>query len=152
MSAPRVTTATDPFSGSVGREFTNRASPPSKGTAATTVLVPPMSTPMIQRLSWAVISLSEREHGQKCFLRDLDRPDLFHASLPFLLLLEKLPLPRDVAAVAFGGHVLAQRLHRLARDDLGADRRLEHDLELLPGNQLPQLGGQLAAVLVGLVL
>jgi hypothetical protein len=40
-----------------------------------------------------------------------------HALLAFLLLLEQLALARDVAAVALGEHVLAQRLDRLARDD-----------------------------------
>ena len=38
--------------------------------------------------------------------------------LPLLLLLEQLALSRDVAAVALGDHVLAQRPDGLARDDL----------------------------------
>src|SRR5688572_2010571 len=118
MSATRVTTATDPFSGSVGNEFTNNASPPSNRTAATTVLVPPMSTPMIHRPSGPVMSFSQREDGQERFLRDLDRSHLFHALLSFLLLLEELALAGDVPAVTLGGDVLTKRLHGLARDDL----------------------------------
>src|SRR5581483_9793273 len=45
-----------------------------------------------------------------------------HALLAFLLLLEELALAADVAAVALGKHVLAQRRNGLARDDLIADR------------------------------
>src|SRR5229473_7801219 len=48
------------------------------------------------------------EHGKKRFLRDLHLAHLLHALLAFLLLLEELALPRDVAPVAFGEHVLAQ--------------------------------------------
>ena len=58
------------------------------------------------------------------------REDLHHAAR--LLLLEQLALAADVAAVAFGQHVLAHRLHRLPRDDLGPDRRLDDHLEQLP--------------------
>src|SRR5437764_4508720 len=67
---------------------------------------------------------SHFQHRQERFLRDLDLADALHSLLAFLLLLEQLPLARDVAAVAFGEHVLAQRLHRLARDDAAPDRRL----------------------------
>ena len=49
------------------------------------------------------------EHGQEGLLRDVDVADLAHAALALLLLLEELALARDVAAVALGGHVLAQR-------------------------------------------
>src|SRR5213593_5161938 len=64
------------------------------------------------------------EHRQEGFLRDLHGPHLFHALLPLLLLFEELALARHVAAVALGGHVLAQRADRLAGDHLGADGRL----------------------------
>src|SRR5712692_6729048 len=40
------------------------------------------------------------EDRQERLLRHLDLPDLFHAPLPLLLLLEELALARDVAAVA----------------------------------------------------
>src|SRR5262245_33609498 len=51
------------------------------------------------------------QHGEKRFLRDLDLSDPLHALLAFLLFLEELALPGDVAAVALGQHVLAHRLH-----------------------------------------
>src|SRR5688572_18686565 len=62
-------------------------------------------------------------------LRDVDAADALHALLAFLLLLQQLALARHVAAVALGGDVLADRLDRLARDDLAADRGLQRDLE-----------------------
>src|SRR5215207_4907306 len=69
-----------------------------------------------RRLSYALLG-SDLQHGEKCFLRNFDAADALHALLAFLLLLEQLALARDVAAVALGEHVLAQRLDRLARDD-----------------------------------
>ena len=64
---------------------------------------------------------------------------MLHPLLAFLLLLEQLALARDVAAVALGGHVLAQRLDGLAGDDLAADRGLERDLELVRGRSASEL-------------
>ena len=43
-------------------------------------------------------------------------PMLFMRFLPCLLLLEQLALTRDVAAIAFGEHVLAHRTHGLTRE------------------------------------
>src|SRR5262245_57699663 len=60
--------------------------------------------------------LVEVEHGEERLLRDFDRADLLHALLALLLLLEQLPLARDVAAVALGEHVLPLGLDRLAGD------------------------------------
>src|SRR3989441_9386285 len=91
------------------------------------------------------------EHRQEGFLRDLHRAHLLHALLSCFLFLEELPLAGDVAAVALGGHVLAQRPDRLPGDDLGADSRLDHDFEQLPRDELSQLLGDLAAPLVRLV-
>src|SRR6267143_2868158 len=91
------------------------------------------------------------EHRQEGFLRDLDRAHLFHALLSFLLFLQELALAGDVAPVALGGHVLAQRPDGLARDDLGTDRRLDHYFEQLPRNELAQFLGDLAPPLVRLV-
>src|SRR6266511_4081155 len=62
-------------------------------------------------------------------LRDFHLAELAHALLALLLLLQELALARHVAAVAFGGDVLAQRAHGLARDDLAADRGLDRHLE-----------------------
>src|SRR6188768_3202459 len=73
------------------------------------------------------------EDGEKRFLGDLDAPHLLHALLAFLLLLEKLALAADVAAVTLGGDVLAHRAHSLAGDDAGAERGLDGDLVLLAG-------------------
>src|SRR2546425_1871477 len=91
------------------------------------------------------------EHRQEGFLRNLHGADLLHAPLSFFLFLQELTLAGDVAPVALGRHVLAQRTDRLARDDLGADGRLDHHLEQLPGNEFPQLLGDLATPLVCLV-
>ena len=49
--------------------------------------------------------------------------------LAFLLLLQKLALAGDVAAIALGGDVLAQRAQSLARDHLAAGRGLDRNLE-----------------------
>src|SRR5229473_7930904 len=91
------------------------------------------------------------EHRQEGFLRDLHCAHLLHALLSFFLFLQELALPGDVAPVALGGHVLAQRSDGLARDNLGADSRLDHHLEQLPRNELPELLGDLAPPLVRLV-
>src|SRR5882672_9912140 len=79
------------------------------------------------------------QHGEEGLLGDLHRSHHLHALLAFLLFLEQLLLARDVAAVALGEHVLALRLHRLARDDLAADRGLDADVEHLLGDELAQL-------------
>src|SRR5262245_39902965 len=59
------------------------------------------------------IAILALQHRQERLLGDFDSADLLHALLAFLLLLEKLALAGDVAAVALGGHVLAHGLHRL---------------------------------------
>src|SRR5438105_5481995 len=92
------------------------------------------------------------EHREKRLLGNLDRADLLHALFPFALLLEQLALAGDVAAVALGRHILAQRPDRLARDHLRPDRRLDHDLEQLARNQVLQLLGDLASPFIRLVL
>lgn len=56
--------------------------------------------------------------------------------LPFFLFLQQLALSGDVAAVAFGRHVLAHGLDRFAGNDLGADGCLDGDVELLARDQL----------------
>src|SRR5947209_11799897 len=81
----------------------------------------------------AVVHLERGDEGR---LRDLDVADLAHPLLALLLLLEKLLLAADVAAVALGQHVLAQRADRLARNHPAADRRLDGDLEELAWDQL----------------
>src|SRR5918992_1542049 len=95
--------------------------------------------------------LIQLEHREERLLRHLHAAHLLHALLAFLLLLEQLALARDVAAVALRDHVLAHRLHRLARDDLRPDRCLDRDLELLPWDLLAQALGEHAAGRIRLV-
>src|SRR5215467_87509 len=76
------------------------------------------------------------QYRKESLLGYLDRAHLLHALLARLLLLEQLAFSRDVAAVAFRQHVLAQRFHRLARDDMRAYGRLHRDVEHLPRDQL----------------
>src|SRR5258708_15499323 len=95
--------------------------------------------------------LVEAEGGDERLLRHLYPADLLHLLLAFLLPLEQLALPRDVAAVALGEHVLALRLDRLAGDDPASDRGLYRHVEELARDQLAQLRGHLLPVLVRLV-
>src|SRR5208282_3229386 len=90
--------------------------------------------------------LERREEGG---LRDLDLAELAHALLALLLLVQELALARDVAAVALGGHVLAQGRDGLARDDAPPDRRLDRDLEELPRDELLEALAEQAAALLG---
>src|SRR5690606_15931500 len=96
--------------------------------------------------------LSDVQHGQEGFLRNLHPADLLHALLARLLLLQQLALATDVAAVALGGDVLAQRLDAAAGDDLVADRGLHGDLEHLPRYQFLHLLGEIAAARICMVL
>src|SRR5882762_8634398 len=109
-----------------------------------------VSTTSPRKAVWTtrLVNLQDRQEG---LLRDLDGPHLLHALLSFLLLLEQLALARDVAAVALRGHVLAQRADRLAGDYLGPNGGLDHDLEQLARDQLPQLLRDLLAPLIRLV-
>src|ERR1700752_3197334 len=86
-----------------------------------------------------ITSAIDLQRGNEGFLRDVDLAELPHLLLAFLLLLQKLALTRDVAAVALCGDVLAQRAHGLARDHLAADRRLDWDLEHVRRDQLLHL-------------
>src|SRR5688500_7995119 len=97
-------------------------------------------------------SLVDLEDREERLLRDLDRPHLLHSLLSFLLLLEKLPLARDVTTVALRENVFAKRLHRRPRDDLLTDGGLDDDLEKLSRNKLLQLVRDLPSPLVRLVL
>src|ERR1017187_6153621 len=92
-------------------------------------------------LALPIGSLVGGQGSDEGFLRDLDPPDGLHPPLALLLLLQQLALAGDVAAVALGQHVLAQRADVLARDDPGADGSLDRHLELLPRDQLLQPGG-----------
>src|SRR5881628_704327 len=89
------------------------------------------------------------EDREERFLRDPDGADLLHALFPLALLLEELPFPCDIAAVALGDHVLAQGRDRLPGDHVSADRRLDGDREHLARNQLFQFDADVASPLVG---
>src|SRR5438105_10920807 len=56
------------------------------------------------------------EHFDECFLRNVDAAKRFHALFAFFLFFQELAFAGDVAAVAFGGDILAQRADGLARD------------------------------------
>src|SRR5579875_646188 len=79
-------------------------------------------------------------------LGDFDPTYGLHALLALPLLVEKLSLAGDVTAVALGDDVLAPSLHRLPRDDLAANSRLDRDIEQLARYELAQLLGHPPAV------
>src|SRR6266849_4680513 len=96
--------------------------------------------------TWASSRLVfDPQHGEEGLLWDLDGPHHLHALLAFLLLLEELLLARDVAAVALGEHVLALRLHGLARYDLAPDGGLDAHVEHLLRDELAELRHEDAA-------
>src|SRR4029079_13619226 len=97
------------------------------------------------------LALVHPEHRQERFLRDLDGPDPLHPLLAFLLLLEQLPLPGDIATVTLGKHVLPHRPDRFPGNDVASDRRLDGDLEHLARDQLLEPLGQVAPDRLGLV-
>src|ERR1700743_75225 len=66
------------------------------------------------------VDLQGRPEGA---LRNFDLAELPHPLLALLLLLQKLALAADVAAIALRRHILGQSPDRLARDDPAANRR-----------------------------
>src|SRR5438067_13187000 len=82
------------------------------------------SLPTMSRLECPKL-LIHLQHRQERFLRNLDAADFFHPLLAFFLFLEQLALTRDITAVAFRDHVLANRFHSFARDYFRADVRLD---------------------------
>ena len=67
------------------------------------------------------------------------------------MFLEQLALTADIASVTLGRHILANGLHRLAGDDLGADGGLNRYIELLARNQFLELLAHLAADIIGMI-
>ena len=90
------------------------------------------------------------QHGDEGFLGDADFAELFHALFALFLFFEEFALAGDVAAVAFGGDVLAEGADGRARDDLGPDRRLDGDGELLRRDDVHQDFADLPAARFGL--
>src|SRR6185436_11292591 len=97
----------------------------------------------------ASVSAIHLQRRNERLLRNVDLAELPHLLLALLLLVEKLALARDVAAVAFRGDVLAQRAHGFAGDDLAADRGLDRHLEHVRRNELLELLHHAAAALLG---
>src|SRR5205814_10104712 len=87
----------------------------------------------------SLTALAYLQHRQKRLLWNIPSPDALHALLTFFLFFQQLALAGDVAAVAFGEHVLAHGMDRFAGDDLGAARSLNGDLEHLPRNEFAHL-------------
>src|SRR5215472_17541436 len=81
-------------------------------------------------------AVAHLEGSNKRRLRDFDLGELTHPLLALFLLFEELSLAGHVAAIAFGEHVLAQRLDRFPRDDPPADRRLNRHLKELARYQV----------------
>src|SRR4051812_37138117 len=79
------------------------------------------------------------EGGDEGFLRDVDAAELAHLLLALFLLVQQLALACNVAAIAFGRDVLAQRLDGFTCNHLAADRRLHGNLEEVPRNQILEL-------------
>ena len=84
------------------------------------------------------------ENRHEGLLRDFDVADHLHALFALFLLFEQLAFAGDVAAVTLGGNVFAQGGDVFARDDFGADRCLQRNLELMPRNQAAQFGDNVA--------
>ena len=80
---------------------------------------------------------ADLQNGQESLLGDIDAADALHAFFAFFLFFQELAFARNVAAVAFGDHVLADGGDGFAGDNFRADRSLDRDFEHLPGNELP---------------
>ena len=67
------------------------------------------------------------EGGDEGFLGNLHFAELTHLLFALFLLVEEFAFTADVAAIAFGGYVLAQRAQRFARDNLAANGCLDRE-------------------------
>src|SRR5260363_41740 len=90
-----------------------------------------------KRLSLFIFNLQNR---QKSILRNLHAAHLLHPFFTGLLFFQQFLFARDIAAVAFGEHILAQCLDVFARNDLCADRGLNRHIVHLTRNQLAHSG------------
>src|SRR6185295_10122511 len=79
----------------------------------------------------ALGGVAELQDNEERLLEHFDAPDLLHAPLALLLLLQQLALARDVAAIALDDDVLAEGLDRLASDDVRPDGGLDGHVVLL---------------------
>src|SRR5690606_28968782 len=94
---------------------------------------------------WPTLLVAHFQGGDESLLGDVDIAELAHAGFALLLLFEQLALARGVAAIAFGGHVLAHGADGFAGDDLAADGGLDRDDEEVRRDQFLQLLAHLAA-------
>src|SRR5258708_32202839 len=80
----------------------------------------------LQRTTWDLklflffIRRGNFQDGEEGFLRDVDLADALHAALAFFLFFEKFAFAGNVAAVALGENIFANRRHGFARDDAAA--------------------------------
>lgn len=72
-------------------------------------------------------------------MRKFDTSYLLHALLSGLLLLKEFSLPCDIASIAFGDDVLAERLDCVGRDNLATDCSLDSNFILLSRYDLAEL-------------
>src|SRR5574343_363837 len=93
-------------------------------------------------------SVIDTQDSQEGLLRNLDATHLLHALLASLLLLQKLLLAGNVAAVTLGQHILAHRLDVFASNDVRANSSLNRHVVHLAGNQFAHLGCQFAATVL----
>src|SRR6185312_3083530 len=91
--------------------------------------------PLVEGIVLFELLFSNLQNREKRFLWNLDIADLLHALFTGFLLFQKLAFTRDIAAIAFGQHILAQRLDTFPGDNVRADGGLNSDIEHLPGNQ-----------------
>src|ERR1035441_3977520 len=66
----------------------------------------------------APLLFAHLQQGEERLLRNVDFADALHPLLAFLLLFEQFALAADIAAVALGDNILADRGDRLSRNDL----------------------------------
>src|SRR4051812_16123722 len=85
-----------------------------------------------------LLRLQDLDEG---FLRNVDAADALHPLFSFFLLLQQFAFAGDVASVAFGGDVFAQRGDAFARDDFAADGGLDGDLIELAWDYFLKLRG-----------
>lgn len=78
------------------------------------------------------------QNGEEGFLRNLDRANLLHALLTFLLFFEKFALTGDVTAVTFRCNIFTDSLDCLAGNDFSSDCSLYGNIELLTRNKFFQ--------------
>ena len=78
-----------------------------------------IKTPHFRRL------LLDFHEGQEGFLRHFHKTNHLHLLLAFFLFFQEFPLAGDVAAIAFGHHVLSHGENIRTGDNLGADGCLQ---------------------------